>query len=184
MVKVIIRQMADSKFKVKPLPPTQESNFEIRPKHQHVLQDILSYNHNIFVTSVINASKHSPWATFKIGNINTAPQILVTTSLLTKPCKVLLKPCKTSSMLILHLPLLQSGNLKPNPGPKQVNKAGKSKEAIPQFSCLLCKGKVSWSKDALQCGTCDQWLHQECINMNDGSYKIPEEASSFCLCCK
>ena len=87
-------------------------------------------------------------------------------------------------MFMSYLLLLQIGDFKPNPGPKQVKAVTKSKEEVLQFPCLWCKVEVSWSEDALQCNQCDQWLHRECMNMSVGSYKRHGEALSVWLWCK
>ena len=99
--------------------------------------------------------------------------------------RLTIKPSKQTQLLLLHLILLQAGDLETNPGPPKkcsTGKGRKCKSKEPEFPCALCSEEVTWTADALQCEGCDYWLHKECMNMSDDEYARLGGLTSVWIC--
>ena len=53
--------------------------------------------------------------------------------------------------LVIHLLLLMSSNVHPNPG--------------PIFPCLVCAGNVTWRNKSVLCCTCSKWVYLSCSQL-------------------
>ena len=53
--------------------------------------------------------------------------------------------------------------------------------------CPICKTRVEWDVDALQCEECEVWMHKACLCMSDEEYedhKNSEDDEWYCDCCQ
>ncbi len=74
------------------------------------------------------------------------------------------------------LALLLSGDINPNPGPRQHNS--------DIFPCGFCELGVGWNTRAVECMGCDVWFHKSCISMCSREYaNINSDVVWICLHC-
>ena len=68
--------------------------------------------------------------------------------------------------------LLLSGDLHPNPGPKNI-----------KSPCGVCSKACTWKQKAVACDECQTWYHIKCMNMNSVIYNALNSISWYCCSC-
>ena len=66
--------------------------------------------------------------------------------------------------LLIHLLLLMSGNIHPNPG--------------PIFPCSVCTENVTWQGKSVQCCTCSKWVHLRCSQLSFSKFRTLDSSHS------
>jgi hypothetical protein len=75
----------------------------------------------------------------------------------------------SKSQPLLHLVLL-SGDIHPHPGPVK-------------YPCIICERPVAKNHQALQCDSCDNWVHIRCDRVTKEEYKKFQNISSLVFEC-
>ena len=71
--------------------------------------------------------------------------------------------------------LMLSGDLETNPGPRPA-----------KFPCGVCSRACRKGQAAIQCDTCDTWIHKNCVQISDTNFNTLSNVSWHCLnptCC-
>ena len=66
-----------------------------------------------------------------------------------------------------------SSDCHPNPGPRP-----------PKYPCLSCQRAVKNNQNSVQCETCEQWWHADCLSMSANRFDVLTEYSFAWLCPK
>ena len=82
-----------------------------------------------------------------------------------------LKQSLLTSLVKVNL-LIMAGDLELNPGPKRPIK----------YPCGECGKAVKWTHRAVQCDSCDIWLHKDCMGMCSTVYPGLQECSASWIC--
>ena len=82
---------------------------------------------------------------------------------------------KPTSLLIMHLIILNCGDIEQNPGPI-------SSLSDPKYPFTICSEEVNWNNDAMQCDRCGCWLHRSCLKVTTCEYNRLENSSTCWIC--
>ena len=78
-------------------------------------------------------------------------------------------------LYLFSLVILQSHDCHPNPGPR-----------TPKYPCQVCGKACRWSKTikSVACNNCEQWYHNDCMQMNTATYEALEKTDVSWCCFK
>ncbi|CAC5403689.1 unnamed protein product [Mytilus coruscus] len=79
-----------------------------------------------------------------------------------------------TTMLLIILLILLSGDIETNPSPKTAN----------VFPCGLCERPVTWSREGVCCDCCSIWHHRSCIELCTTDYELLQRSNVQWMCCK